>query len=56
MGGENSKIGIKSDNSEILLALKTIQQESKEMRQELNATINQLQIKVDKLQLDLQKN
>lgn len=56
MGGENSKIGIQSDNSKILLALKTIQQESKEMRQELNATINQLQIKVDKLQLDLQKS
>lgn len=56
MGGANSKVGIKSDNSEILEAIKAIQQESKEMRQELNAKIDKLQIKIDKLQLNLQKS
>jgi hypothetical protein len=34
MGGASSKVKIKSDNSEILEAIKTIQQKLKEMRQE----------------------
>ena len=54
MGGASSKVGIKSDNSEILLALKTMQQKLEDNDTKLNTKIDQLNLKIKKIELDLQ--
>ena len=56
MGGASSKVGIKSDNSEILLALKTMQQKLEDNDTKLNTKIDQLNLKIKKIELDLQKS
>lgn len=53
MGGASSKVGIKSDNSEILLALKTMQQKLEDNDRKLNTKIDQLNLKIKEIQLNL---
>lgn len=53
MGGANSKVGIKSDNSEILLALNAMQQKLEDNDTKLNTKIDQLNLKIKKIELNL---
>ncbi|MEY3429547.1 MAG: hypothetical protein RI930_374 [Pseudomonadota bacterium] len=53
MGGASSKVGIKSDNSEILLALNAMQQKLEDNDTKLNTKIDQLNLKIKEIQLHL---
>jgi chromosome segregation ATPase len=53
MGGKNSKVGMKSDNSEILLALNAMQQKLEDNDTKLNTKIDQLNLEIKKIKLNL---